>query len=108
MKRRNKVKKGVRKSSEIVIEMAEQILRPGDGVDHDAMSVALLLSQIAWNSEVDNVLVHDLSHYQQALIEIEIKAPNLWSQFISSDKDDMIRRLRLYKRRNSHLKPVLC
>jgi len=93
-----KTPKHIRKSSEIIIEMAEHILKPVEEHDHDAMSVALLFAQLAWNTEVENLREHDLSPYFQALIEIEISTPDLWSYFISPDKDEMIRKLRIYKK----------
>lgn len=90
-----------KKLSEIIIEMAKQILKMPNSVPSSGSAhVALLLATIAWNREVIGDDSQNNRNYQHAIKLMEADNPKLWNELISSDCEAMISHLRKYKRQH--------
>ncbi len=78
-----------RKMSEIMKEMAERLLLNPDA-DHssEAMHVALMFANFAWNEAVG--LGSPRAGYRRAWEQIEAHNPDLWTEFTSNDVDALI------------------
>lgn len=88
-----------RKLSDILKEMAERLLRNPEGeLSSEAMHVALMFANIAWNETVG--LTHARKGYRSAWEMIEAENPDMWSEFKSNDVDSMIDELVQFKRQN--------
>lgn len=88
-----------RKMSEIMTEMAEQLLRNSGGVPSaEAAHVTLMFANIAWNETVG--LVHARKGYRPAWESIEAENPEMWSEFKSNDVDAMIDELVQFKKKH--------
>ena len=87
----------IRKGSEIAKEFMEQIVIDNDGYDMEAVNVALLFFQLAWNAEVEGHAVN-FAPFESALKEIEASHGNLWGEFVSPNKELMVNKLRSYKK----------
>lgn len=87
-----------RKLSDILKEMAEQLLRnPQGDISSEAMHVALMFANFAWNEAVG--LDHPREGYRPAWEMIEKENPDMWSEFKSKDVNAMIDKLVKYKNR---------
>lgn len=87
------------KLSEIMIEMAKLLLKePEETPNSEACHAALLLASIAWNREIVGDDFQSNNQYDIFIKEIEKYNPLLWDEFISLDYEDMILKLRKYKR----------
>ena len=88
-----------RKMSEMMMEMAERLLRHPDA-DHssEAAHVALMFANIAWNETVG--LGHAREGYRPAWEMIEAENPEMWSEFKSNDIEGMIDELVEYKQQH--------
>lgn len=88
-----------RKMSEILKEMAEQLLKdPGAVPSSEAAHVALMFANFAWNETVG--LDHPREGYRSAWGVIEAENPQMWDEFKSRDVDAMIDELVRFKRRH--------
>ena len=84
------------KLSEIMKEMAEQLLRNPAGLpSSEAAHIALMFANIAWNESVG--LVHARESYRSAWEMIEAENPEMWSEFKSNDVNGMIDELKRFK-----------
>jgi hypothetical protein len=89
----------VRKMSEILKEMSEQLLRhPGSVPSSEAAHVALMFANIAWDETVG--IGDPRAGYRSAWELIAAENPEMWSEFTSNDVDAMIDELVRYK--NQH------
>lgn len=88
-----------RKMSELMMEMAERLLRHSDA-DHssEAAHVALMFANIAWNETVG--LGYAREGYRSAWEMIEAENPEMWSEFKSNDIEGMIDELVEYKQKH--------
>ena len=85
-----------RKLSEIMKEMSETLLRyPGGVPSSEAVHVALLFANVAWNESVG--LDHARDGYRNVWETIEADNPELWNEFKSSDVNALIDELIRYK-----------
>jgi hypothetical protein len=85
-----------RKLSEIMKEMSETLLRnPGGEPSSEAVHVALLFANVAWNESVG--LDHARDGSRNVWETIEVENPALWNEFKSNDIDAMIDELARYK-----------
>jgi hypothetical protein len=85
-----------RKMSEILMELAERLLRDPAGVpSSEAAHVALLFAHVAWNEGVG--LDHAREGCRNVWETIEADNPELWNEFKSNDIDAMIDELVRYK-----------
>jgi len=90
-----------KKLSEIMIEMAKQLLKMPKGVpSSESAHVALLLASVAWNREVVGDDFQKNKEYTYAIKDMEKHNPNLWNELVSLDCETMISHLRKYKRQN--------
>jgi hypothetical protein len=90
-----------KKLSEIIIEMAKQLLKMPNAVpSSEAAHVALLLASVAWNREVVGDVFQINKEYSHAIKDMEKHNPNLWNELVALDCETMISHLRKYKRRN--------
>jgi len=89
----------IKKGSEIAKEFMEQIVIDNDGYDMEAVNVALLFFQLAWNAEVVGHVIN-FAPFEQTLKDIEQSHGNLWSEFVSPNKELMVNQLRSYKRKH--------
>jgi hypothetical protein len=88
-----------RAMSEVMMEMAERLLRnPGGGISSAAAHVALMFANIAWNETVG--LDHARKSYRSAWELIEAGNPAMWSDFKSNDVDAMIDELIQFKKQH--------
>lgn len=88
-----------RKMSEMIKEMAEQLLRAPEGsISSEAMHISLMFAHIAWNETVGLVSVRE--GYRPAWEEIEAHNPEMWSEFKSNDVEAMIDQLVRYKQQH--------
>lgn len=88
-----------RKMSDILKEMAEQLLRnPEEDISSEAMHVALMFANFAWNEAVG--LDHPREGYRPAWEVIEKENTEMWNEFKSTDVDAMIDKLVQYKKRH--------
>jgi len=86
-----------KKLSEIMKEMAESIfVRPTAPPSAEAGQAALLFAHLAWNREV-GASAPNRDAYASLLEELERYDPNLWSEFLHTDPEALIDRLREYK-----------
>jgi hypothetical protein len=87
-----------RKLSEIMKEMAESLFRdPRKVPSPDAVQVALLFANLAWNESVG--LVNGRDGIRNIWEPIEAENPTLWNEFKSSDINGMLDELVKYKKR---------
>jgi hypothetical protein len=88
-----------RKMSEILMEMAEILLRhPRKVPSSEAAHVALFFANVAWNECVG--LASAREGYRKVWETIEAENPALWNEFKSNDIDAMIDELVRYKRQH--------
>lgn len=86
-----------RKMSEILLEMAQILLRqPSEVPSSAAAHVALLFANVAWNECVG--LDDSRKGYRKVFETIEADNPELWNEFNSSDINAMIDELVQYKK----------
>jgi hypothetical protein len=86
-----------RKMSEIMKEMSELLLRHPDKVPSpEAVHVALLFANVAWNESVG--IDHARDGYRNVWETIEAENPELWNEFKSNDINGMIDELVQYKK----------
>lgn len=91
----------LKKLSEIMIEMAKQLLKmPNKIPSSESAHVALLLASVAWNREVMGGDFQSNKEYGYAIKDMEKHNPNLWNELVSLDCETMISHLRNYKRQN--------
>ncbi|HEV3261231.1 MAG TPA: hypothetical protein VG013_30540 [Gemmataceae bacterium] len=85
-----------RKMSEIMMEMAEALLRnPGGVPSSEAAHVALFFANLAWNESVG--LDHAREGYRNVWETIEAENPALWDELKTSDIDALIDELVRHK-----------
>lgn len=85
-----------RKMSEIMKEMAERLLlNPDADPSSEAMHVALLFANVAWNESVG--LDQAREGYRKVWETIEAENPELWNEFKSHDINALIDELVRYK-----------
>lgn len=85
-----------RKMSEIMMEMAQVLLRhPRKVPSSEAAHVALLFANVAWNECVG--LDHARDGYRNIWKTIEAENPTLWNEFKTNNIDAMIDELVRYK-----------
>jgi hypothetical protein len=85
-----------RKLSEIMMEMAEALLRnPGGVPSSEAAHVALFFANLAWNESVG--LDHAREGYRNVWETIEAENPALWDELKTSDIDALIDELVRHK-----------
>lgn len=85
------------KMSEIMKEMAERLLRhPDKTPSSEAVHVALLFANIAWNESVG--MNGARANYRKIWAKIEDENPALWNELKSNDIDAMIDELVQYKK----------
>jgi hypothetical protein len=88
-----------KKLSEVMIEMAKQLLKtPQEIPSSEPFHVALLLAAVAWNREVVGDDFQSKAQYYDLISEIEKHDPVLWDDLVSSNCEAMISKLREYKR----------
>jgi hypothetical protein len=93
------MKHDARKMSDMLKEMAEQLLRNPEGdISSEAMHVALMFANFAWNEAVG--LNHAREGYRSAWEMIERENPDMWGEFKSRDVNAMIDDLVKYKNRH--------
>ena len=86
-----------RKMSEILMEMAEILLRhPRKVPSSEAAHVALFFANVAWNESVG--LAHAREGYRKVWETIEAENPELWNEFRSNDVNGMIDELVRHKK----------
>jgi hypothetical protein len=84
------------KMSEIMQEMAETLLRhPRRLASSEAMHVALLFANVAWNEELGLGRIRD--RCRNIWKTIEADNPKLWSELTLNDSDAMVDELIEYK-----------
>jgi len=89
------------KLSEIMIEMAKQLLRiPNSIPSSESAHVALLLASVAWNREVVGDDFQNNREYRYAIKHMEKDNPDLWNELVSLDCETMISHLCKYKRQH--------
>jgi len=87
------------KMSEIMKTMAERLLRNPDAAhSSEAMHVALMFANIAWNETVG--IGHARNGYRPAWEMIEASNPQMWNEFKSNDVDAMIDDLVQFKKQH--------
>ena len=90
-----------KKLSEIMIEMARQLLKmPNKVPSSESAHAPLLLASVAWNIEVAGDDFQKNKEYIYAIKDMEKNNPNLWDELVSLDCETMISYLRKYKRQN--------
>ena len=96
---KEKAMKQAIKMSEIMKTMAERLLRNPDAAhSSEAMHVALMFANIAWNEAVG--LGYARKGYRSAWEMIEASNPEMWSEFKSNDVDAMIDELLEFKKQH--------
>jgi hypothetical protein len=86
-----------RKMSEIMKEMAEALLRsPGMVPTSEAMQMALLFANVAWNETVG--ISHPRAAWSKVWKPIEADNPKRWDELETNDVDAMIDKLVQYKK----------
>jgi len=87
------------KMSEVMKEMAEQLLRDPDTVQSsEVFSLALMFANFAWNECTG--LDYPRESYSPGWEAIEARDPNVWDDFKSTDIDELIDELVEYKRQH--------
>ena len=85
--------------SEIMKTMAEMLLGELERTpSSEAAHAALLLANVAWNRAIR--AKEGLAPYNKVLKEFEKSNPNFWSELRSSNTEEMIAELVLYKQQN--------
>ena len=88
-----------KKLSEVMIEMAKQLLKKPQKIpSSEPFHVALLLATVAGNREVVDDDFQSNDQYYDLIRAIEKHDPVLWDDLVSSDCKAMILKLREYKR----------
>jgi len=86
-----------RKMSDIMLEMAERLIRnPAGAPSSEAVHVALFFANVAWNECVG--LDGAREGYRRVWESIESDNPELWNELKSNDIDGMIDELIQYKK----------
>ena len=85
----------LRKMSEMMQEMSEQLLRDPDGASSEAAHVALMFAHVAWNETVG--LGDHRSGFRSAWETIEAENPKMWSDLKATDINGMIDELVRFK-----------
>jgi hypothetical protein len=90
---------GVRKMSEIVLEMAKTLLKDTEAIpSSEAAHAALLFTHVAWNKTLRDKNAY--RRYHHLLEELEASNPKLWDEFKITDQEEIIESLVAFKKKH--------